>query len=103
MSWDAAALVVLVAAAFAWIDSLRARERAVAAGRDACKRYNVQLLDDTVSIARLSLARDEDGRLRLRREYRFEFSDTGDNRRHGTIIMLGSSIADLELEPYALR
>ncbi|MDA0224745.1 MAG: DUF3301 domain-containing protein [Proteobacteria bacterium] len=103
MSWDAVALVALVAAAYAWIDSLRARERAVAAGRDACRRYNVQLLDDTVSIARLALARDEDGQLRLRREYRFEFSDTGDNRRQGTIVMLGGMIADLILEPYALQ
>lgn len=103
MSWDAAALVVLVAVAFAWIDSLRARERAVDAGRDACRRYGVQLLDDTVVFGRIALARDEDGRVRLRREYGFEFSDTGDNRRHGTIVMLGGRLADLVLEPYELK
>jgi hypothetical protein len=86
-----------------WIDSLRAREHAVAAGRSACERYGLQLLDDTVAFARLRLARDDDGRLRLRRTYTFEFSDTGDNRRHGTIVMLGAHVEDLHLEPYRLQ
>ena len=86
-----------------WIDSLRAREHAVAAGRSACERYGVQLLDDTVAVAWLRFARDEDGRLRLRRTYTFEFSDTGNNRRHGTIVMLGARVEDLHLEPYMLQ
>ena len=52
-----------------YLDSLRARERAVKAGRDACKRYDLQFLDDTVSFTRLRLARDEEGQLRIARTY----------------------------------
>jgi len=37
--WDVAALVALAFGALFWVDSLRARERAVAAGRAACRRY----------------------------------------------------------------
>ena len=55
--WEAAAIVLIGAGIFLWIDSLRARERAVEAGRSACKRYALQFLDDTVSFARLALAR----------------------------------------------
>jgi len=101
--WEAAALVTLAVGALYWIDSLRARERAVAAGRAACDRYGVQLLDDTVAFAQLRLARDDDGRLRLRRTYAFEFSDTGNNRRRGAIVMLGGVLADLQLEPYRVQ
>jgi len=100
---EATALLLLVAGVLFWIDSLRARERALAAGRRACQRYGVQLLDETVQFARLRLARDGDGRLRLKRTYSFEFSDTGNNRRHGAIVMLGGELGDLQLEPYQLQ
>jgi len=101
--WEVAALFALAAGAFFWVDSLRARERAVLAGRAACRRYGVQLLDDTVAIAQLRIARDEDGRLKLRRTYAFEFSDTGNNRRHGAIVMLGGMLSELQLEPYPVQ
>jgi hypothetical protein len=100
MGWELAALAAAVGAAVLWADSLRAREHAVAAGRAACARHGLQLLDETVAFARLGLARDEGGRLRLRRSYVFEFSDTGDNRRHGAIVMLGARVEELRLEPY---
>jgi uncharacterized protein DUF3301 len=98
--WEATAILLIVAGAFLWIDSLRARERALAAGRKACERYGVQFLDETVVFARLRLGRDAGGQLHLRRTYTFEFSETGDNRRHGAIVMLGGELQDLQLEPY---
>lgn len=101
--WETAAIVLIAAVALFWVDSLRSRERALAAGRAACGRYGVQLLDETVAFARLRLARDEAGRLRLRRTYTFEFSDTGNNRRHGAIVMLGGELQDMQLEPYQLQ
>jgi hypothetical protein len=100
--WEAAALVSIGLALFLWIDSLRARERAVQAGRSACRRYDLQFLDDTVSFTRLRLARDEQGQVRIARTYTFEFSDTGNNRRHGAIVMLGAQVLDLQLEPYPI-
>jgi hypothetical protein len=100
---EAIALAVIVAGALLWADSLRARERAVKAGRDACARYGLQLLDETVSFARMRLARDGDGQLKIARTYTFEFSDTGNNRRDGAIVMLGGELQDVQLEPYPLH
>ena len=100
---EATALLLLVGAALLWADSLRARERAVRAGRNACSRYSLQFLDDTVSFARMRLARDGDGRVKIARTYTFEFSDTGNNRRDGSIVMLGGELQDLQLEPYQLH
>jgi hypothetical protein len=101
--WEAAAILLIVAGIYFWIDRLGARARALAAGRSACERYGVQLLDETVQFAKLRLARNDEGRLRLRRTYTFEFSDTGNNRRHGAIVMLGADLQDMQLEPYALQ
>ena len=101
--WEGAAIVLIAAGIFLWLDSLRARERALQAGRSACERYDLQFLDDTVAFAKLRLARDGEGQLKIARTYTFEFSDTGNNRRHGAIVMLGGDVADMHLEPYRMQ
>ena len=101
--WEGAAIVLIAAGIFLWLDSLRARERAVKAGRTACERYDLQFLDDTVSFTRVRLARDQEGQLKIARTYTFEFSDTGNNRRHGAIVMLGGELQDLQLEPFRMQ
>ena len=101
--WEAFALVLIVAGGFLWADSLKARERAIRAGRSACERYQLQVLDDTVAFARMRLARDDEGQVKISRTYTFEFSDTGNNRRHGAIVMLGAEVADMHLEPYRVQ
>jgi len=101
--WEAAAILLIVLALLFWVDSLRARERALAAGRAACQRYGVQLLDETVAAQALRLARDGEGRLRIKRVFAFEFSDTGNNRRHGSVVILGAEVQDLQLEPYPIQ
>jgi len=101
--WEGAAIVLLGAGILFWLDSLRARERALKAGRAACERHELQFLDDTVSVSRVRLGRDDDGQLRIARTYTFEFSDTGNNRRHGAIVMLGGELQDLQLEPFRMQ
>ena len=85
-------LVILVALAWLWYDSMLVRDIGIRAAREACAAEDLQLLDDTVSIARLGLARDDAGRLLLRRTYSFDYSDTGDNRRRGSLVMLGTRV-----------
>jgi hypothetical protein len=101
--WEGAAIILIAAGIFVWLDSLRARERAVQAGRAACQRYSLQFLDDTVSFTHVRLRRDAEGQLKIARTYTFEFSDTGNNRRHGAIVMLGGELQDLQLEPYRVQ
>jgi hypothetical protein len=63
----------------------------------------VQFLDDTVSFAKMRLARDQDGRVKIARTYTFEFTETGNSRRQGAIVMLGRELAEIRLEPYRLQ
>jgi len=92
-------LLLLGAAAWLWMDSLRAREICVPAARAACEAEGLLFLDDTVAIESLWPGRDEDGRLRLRRVYGFEYSETGRERRRGSVVMLGQAIVTIYLMP----
>ena len=94
---DLLGLLLLAATAWLWLDSLKARETAVAAAKAACNSEQLLLLDDTVAITRLGLARDGDGALRIRRIYGFEYSDTGNDRSVGSIVMLGSCVLVINL------
>jgi len=92
-----AVLLFLLALWLVW-DTLRAREYANTAMRNACERRGYLFLDDTVSLHAVRLVRDADGRVRLRRDYRFQYSDTGHNRRDGSITLVGEAVSALELE-----
>ena len=92
-------LGLLTIAAIGWLllDSLKARDMAVLAVKAACDSEQLQLLDDTVAIKRVSLSRDTDSVLRIRRLYAFEYSDTGNNRCKGSIALLGSRVLVIKL------
>jgi hypothetical protein len=90
-------LALLPALAWLWMDSLKVREIAVRSAREACAVENLLFLDDTVSIASLKLARDDAGHLKLQRAYDFEYSDTGNNRIKGSIVMVGSRMVLLNV------
>jgi hypothetical protein len=93
--WQLALLLAVLAGAWFLWDSLRAREAANVAMREACRSEGLQFLDDTVALTSLLPVRNDDGRLKLRRVYGFEYSDTGHNRRKGSITMLGDAVLAL--------
>ena len=90
-------LLFLGLLAWLWHDSLKARDAGVGEARAACAAEDLQLLDDTVAIRSLRFARDDAGRLRLQRVYGFEYSDTGDNRRRGSVVLLGHRVVVLNV------
>jgi len=94
-------LGVLLFAAAGWFlwDSLTARERANAAIRPACAAEGLLFLDDTVALASLRPVRDGEGHVRLRRVYGFEYSDTGDNRRKGSVTLVGQTVVAIDVGP----
>ncbi|MCC6075727.1 DUF3301 domain-containing protein [Pseudomonas sp. GCM10022188] len=78
-------------------------EHALRLVRQACLREDVLLLDDNVAFRRLRLLRDRSGRLRLAREYAFEFTVTGEQRHSGRLLLLGRTPAHIELAPHPFR
>lgn len=103
MTSEILVLLAFAVLAWFWFDSLKVRERALAVGPGACERSGLQFLDQTVECISLRLARNEDGRVSIRRIYRFEFTDNGESRRAGTIVMMGSRVVSIVMEPYRLH
>ena len=89
------ALGLVAAAVWFWRESLRAREAATAAGRRLCQANDVQFLDETVALARMSLGWN--GRVALLRNYRFDYSTDGANRATGLVVVQGRAIVHAQL------
>lgn len=99
-TFEIVALLLIVSLVWFWLDSLKAREAGIEASRAACMSDGSQLLDDTVAIRSTWLARDADGQMRIKRTYGFEYSDTGDNRRQGSVTLLGQRVIALYIAPH---
>lgn len=102
---DIASWLLLIAlCALGWyvLNSLHALEVARKAGKKVCDELDLQFLDDTVASTQLSLARNHAGRRVFRRSYRFEFTETGNSRREGELILLGDKLESVTLEPYQI-
>ncbi len=95
-------LALLAAVVWYWFDSLRALEIARKTGKRVCSDADVQFLDDTVASIALALVRDNSGRRVLRRTYRFEFSETGNTRLEGRLILLGDKVESVTMDPYQI-
>ena len=91
----------LLALTWFWFDSMRAKEAAVAAARRACEAESRQLLDETVALRKLWPARDDEGVLRLKRVYEFEYSEYGNDRHGGLIVMLHQHVVAVQFDARA--
>ena len=99
LSWDFIFILVAIAAiSYAWFESLRIREKVIRHCHHLCKETNLQLLDQTVSVASISLKRAANGNFYLRRLYHFEVSENGVDRYSGYVTSLGSNIIESRLE-----
>ena len=94
--------LLLAALLWLWMDSLKAREACLRESRAACAAEGLLLLDDTVAVDSIRPARDDEGRLRLKRVYKFEYSDTGNNRRTGAVTLVGDRVVTFYLGPQAV-
>ena len=98
MSWEIFLLGLFGAVGWYWYAGMQVREQAIAVGRRACADASLQFLDESVALARTRFARNSNGQMQFLRDYRFEFSDTGDNRRPGVVRMLGDRVEWVSLD-----
>lgn len=86
------ALMLVGALCLHFLASTRVRELALQHVGRASSRDDFQLLDQSVHLQRLSLSRDSEGRWRVWRQYRFDYSYDGVERRQGYVIMLARQL-----------
>ena len=88
-------VLLLMLIAWIWLVGARAREFATLLARRHCTQRRLQLLDETVALARMGI-RWTDAGIRMRRMYRFEFSLEGVGRRVGYVLILGDRIEAID-------
>ncbi len=97
---EIALIVILLALAWFWIDSLDKRERAIQLGSELAARMQLQLLDETVVCSRVWLGRNRKGHVQILRTYEFDVSASGDDRLHCNLILLGNHLSAWHIPPY---
>lgn len=85
-------MIVGVTAFFMFTAARAAAERAGEISRDACDAAGVQWLDQSVHANGLRLRRKDDGWICLERSFRFEYSEDGQNRHIGRVVLLGGKL-----------
>ncbi|TAN05187.1 MAG: DUF3301 domain-containing protein [Rhodanobacteraceae bacterium] len=89
-------LVICAGLGVSWYHALRLREHAVALARSTCERHALQLLDDSVALHRLRM-RWRRGALHILREYRFDVSEGGNDRRTASFTLLAGRVVAASL------
>lgn len=84
-------LLASIALTGSWYHVLRLREQATAQARRICERHGLQLLDDSIALHRLRVHWRQ-GSLYVTREYRFDTSLGGNDRRIASISLHGDRI-----------
>ena len=97
MGLTLAVLIVLLLLIVFWRSTMHAKEIALKHAKELCKTYNVQLLDDTVCIRRLTFTRNEMGRLSFKRIYSFDYLLETQQRLQGRLTMVGTELLDQDL------
>ncbi len=93
-------LLFLAALTGAWIwRGMGLRDQAMLLVRRHCEKADVQLLDESIALARLRLAWHH-GRPWVLRRYAFEFTVTGERRYGGHVELLGGRLRHIELAPH---
>jgi len=90
----------LVLGLWYWWRAKGVKEIATEVIKRHCKEMDVQLLDDSVVLRGYWFKRNAEGRLRAWRAYNFEFTSTGVDRFNGRIVLLGTQVLDVQLEPH---
>lgn len=93
------ATLAVAVAAWVW-HHLGIRQLALQRARQATRKEGVQLLDQSIVLARFRLRRSPDTLFAFERTYQFEFSSVGDRRFLGWVVMLGRRQEHIEFQPY---
>lgn len=95
-------IIAFVSVIWYWMDAMRCKEIAHYAGKTACVEAGVLFLDDSVTINKVRLKRNELGQMVFYRQYYFEFTGNGDQRSHGEVKMLRHRVIETTMDAYRI-
>jgi hypothetical protein len=93
-------IIILAVVVWYWQDAMHAKELAVRTAKDACKKRDLQLLDSTTHLIKVSLQRNDHGKLKIARQYGFDYFDNQE-RQQGTCVVFDRRAVIVGLRPLA--
>ena len=97
------AILAIGLIAYYWSYTQKLKAVAVVGAKKKCNELELQFLDHTVVFNKLSWFRNPLGQRRLRREYLFDFTSTGEERYQGKIYLQAHHIIGVELGAYSIN
>ncbi len=91
-------LLFLALLAWFWMNAIRAKEIAMQASALACQQIQAQFLDQTASLKKIKLVRNQSGRLGFERTYGFDFSRDRESRTKGLVTIKGHIVSQVLLD-----
>jgi hypothetical protein len=89
-------LLLLAIGVLAWLALIALNERALSVAIGSCRDAGLQFLDASVALQSLRLRRLQ-GQLGWQVDYRFDVSQDGQQRRHGTIRFFRGALEWIEI------
>jgi hypothetical protein len=93
-------LIVLIG--WWWVRARDLKELVQQTVQRRCEALSLSLLDQTIALRRLRLARNARGQWALLRTYQFDFSATGEDRYQGYVEVLGRQVLKIHLPPHRI-
>ncbi|TNG00060.1 MAG: DUF3301 domain-containing protein [Gammaproteobacteria bacterium] len=95
-------LVITIIIFWIWYSGVRAMETALMIARNACHEAGVQFLDGSVYLKKIWPIRLANGWVGMLRFYRFDYTDTGNERLSGLVVLAGSDLEYLQMENHTI-
>lgn len=96
-------LFLLVVCVYYLHRAFKAKGYAYTAAQRHCQEMEVQLLDQSVYLRRIWIKRNDRGQLCLWRAFYFDFTVRGDDRYQGRVLVMGSKVTAVQLEPHRVN
>ncbi len=90
-------VLFFIAASWHFYLGMKAKELAMSVGRIACRRNDLQFLDETAHQVRFSISRNDKGRWCAWRKFVFEYTENGEERLNGEVTILGGRVIHVYL------
>jgi len=91
-------ILFLALIAWFWLNSIRAKEIAMQASAEACQQIQAQFLDQTASLKKMKINRNQNGRMIFERTYGFDFSRDRETRQQGLVTIVGQKVTQVLLD-----
>lgn len=91
-------LICLSLVIYIWYESLRIREHMMVVCTRLCREWELQFLDQTVSMTSMRIRRSRGGGFHILRIYQFEVSPDGAQRNQGYVTLLGKTLQSIHID-----